>query len=236
MGAFEPMVCPAGSYCPPGGTQNITCPKSHFCPEGSFEPQVCSAGASCPEGSIRNMGVIPVAFLIILDIILSSVVIFLKIKQRIKSRRLVHAAKGSLEKGSISTPLNADTEYHGREMDNFVVDKSRLLYPNPYRSPGFEELAAFESTFSVNEFHNTPPPEESTDLHLFVQSLSKCMGGKRFGLSFDFANLTFQPPKATKPILSQVSGCINSGSLWGVMGASGAGKCKTENSHPIVLC
>ncbi|KAI4150800.1 MAG: hypothetical protein L6R39_002169 [Caloplaca ligustica] len=63
-----------------------------------------------------------------------------------------------------------------------------------------------------------------TDLDLFIQSMAKCIGTEKFGLSFEFSDLKFQPRKAPRPILSQVTGKIDRGSLWGVMGASGAGK------------
>ncbi|KAL8697189.1 MAG: hypothetical protein Q9201_007259 [Fulgogasparrea decipioides] len=63
-----------------------------------------------------------------------------------------------------------------------------------------------------------------SDLDLFIQSMSKCIGTEKFGLSFEFTDLEFQPKKAAKPILSEVTGKIDRGSLWGVMGASGAGK------------
>ncbi|KAL8717542.1 MAG: hypothetical protein Q9225_005220 [Loekoesia sp. 1 TL-2023] len=63
-----------------------------------------------------------------------------------------------------------------------------------------------------------------SDIDLFIQSMSKCIGNEKFGLSFEFSDLKFQPKKASKPILSEVTGKIDRGSLWGVMGASGAGK------------
>ena len=63
-----------------------------------------------------------------------------------------------------------------------------------------------------------------SDIDLFIQSMSKCIGTEKFGLSFEFSDLKFQPKKASKPILSEVTGRIDRGSLWGVMGASGAGK------------
>ena len=62
------------------------------------------------------------------------------------------------------------------------------------------------------------------DINQFIQSLSKCTLASKFGLSFEFEDLKFQPNKKCKPILSEVSGTIRSGTLWGVMGASGAGK------------
>ena len=62
------------------------------------------------------------------------------------------------------------------------------------------------------------------DIEQFVQSLSRSTVASSFGLSFGFENLVFQPKRSKKPILSGVSGEIKSGTLVGVMGASGAGK------------
>ena len=72
------------------------------------------------------------------------------------------------------------------------------------------------------EFERDKKP--SSDLQLFIRSMSRCIGDTNFGLSFEFENLEFHPNKASKPVLSEVTGKINRGSLSGVMGASGAGK------------
>ena len=64
-----------------------------------------------------------------------------------------------------------------------------------------------------------------SDLGLFIQSLSR-LGGNHGGLSFGFESLGYQPQKNRKSILSGVTGTIDHGTLWGIMGASGAGKCK----------
>jgi len=129
--------------------------------------------------------------------------------------------------------LNDDSEYHGIE-EGDVTMESRITTFGP---SGFEQLGEMGPEFSVREHirHAETMPTETTDLHRFVQSLSKCLGATKFGLSFEFEDLQFKPPKASKPILSQVSGKINAGSLWGVMGASGAGKCKHTLSSFLSL-
>jgi len=70
-----------------------------------------------------------------------------------------------------------------------------------------------------------------SDLQLFIQSMSRCIGATSFGLSFEFIDLAFLPKKASRPILSEVTGNINRGTLSGVMGASGAGKSKTFHTN-----
>jgi hypothetical protein len=178
------------------------------------------------------MGFTPLAFLIIVDIILAAIAIFFKVRQRFK-RRSASQADRAYRKSTHFTPaqaneysqLTTDTEYHGIE-DGSVALESRMPTTNPRRPTGFEHLGAMDSNSTLHEQYHDPAPTESTDLHLFVQSLKKCFGTNTMGLGFEFENLKFQPPKATKPILDDVSGLINAGSLWGVMGASGAGKCK----------
>lgn len=72
-----------------------------------------------------------------------------------------------------------------------------------------------------------------TDLNRFLVSLAKCLEDEdgNFGLSYEFNNLSFQPKKAPLPILSEVTGFIDNGSLWGVMGAAEAGTCESDVSN-----
>jgi ABC-type multidrug transport system fused ATPase/permease subunit len=147
-----------------------------------------------------------------------------------------HGSKGKSEKMVWAKPASRfvsrgpgyrqldDEQYPGFTDNDMQMQPSIMMLGR--RPTGFEELGVLEAEF-VEELHNTDT-ETKTDLHLFVQSLSKCLGATKFGLSFEFQDLGFKPPKSTKPILADVSGTINAGSLWGVMGASGAGKCKME--------
>ena len=148
-------------------------------------------------------------------------VIFLKFRYNLAVSRQGHFVKSRKE----YSPISDETDSYSTDIEQGGIAIEGRRPVRARRMPtGFEQLAALDSPISVNHLHKEADLE-SSDLHLFVQSLSKCLGGGKFGLSFDFEDLKFQPPKAVKPILSQVSGCINEGSLWGVMGASGAGKC-----------
>lgn len=100
---------------------------------------------------------------------------------------------------------------------------SRQLRRQP---TGFQAMGVSEMNFSLDEHMSEDNEADRTDLQRFVQSLSKIMGASTFGLSFEFQNLRFHPKKSPRPILEDVSGLIHAGSLWGVMGASGAGKCR----------
>ncbi|KAI4245545.1 MAG: hypothetical protein LQ352_006543, partial [Teloschistes flavicans] len=93
--------------------------------------------------------------------------------------------------------------------------------------PRITNVVRAETGFGGNFTPIDPQTDDNaliSDLDLFIQSMSKCIGTEKFGLSFEFTDLKFQPKKATRPILSEVTGKIDRGSLWGVMGASGAGK------------
>ena len=65
----------------------------------------------------------------------------------------------------------------------------------------------------------------SSELQAFVESMRKAIMGSNFGLSFDFSQLGFFPKGAQRPVLQDISGSIKAGTLVGVMGGSGAGKC-----------
>jgi len=61
------------------------------------------------------------------------------------------------------------------------------------------------------------------DFQIFMRYIARLIKTKEVGLSFDFQGLEFEP-KPGKKILHGVSGSIQSGSMWAVMGGSGAGK------------
>lgn len=93
------------------------------------------------------------------------------------------------------------------------------------RSPtGFLATMDNEIAFEGDEDQYSKDEKPDPDIQQFVKSLSRCTLASNFGLSFEFDNLGFKPRKSTKPVLSEVSGQIRSGTLWGVMGASGTGK------------
>jgi ABC-type multidrug transport system ATPase subunit len=65
--------------------------------------------------------------------------------------------------------------------------------------------------------------DTNPDFKIFMHYISRLIKTKEVGLSFDFENLEYEPQKGKK-ILQGVTGSIQSGSMWAVMGGSGAGK------------
>jgi ABC-type multidrug transport system ATPase subunit len=64
---------------------------------------------------------------------------------------------------------------------------------------------------------------ESPEIQGLMRSFRECIGADNVGLAFEFQDLSFEP-KPGKSILSGISGVMQSGSFWAVMGGSGAGK------------
>lgn len=234
QGTFEPVLCDAGWYCPNNGTERIECPSGSYCPHGVASPIKCSVGSRCPAGSQRNMNFLPMGILLLVDIILITATIMEKLRSRYKKsnfhNKRVSNRKAVLAKGA-SRFRNRQYEEIDESHTGFIDDVENEYQMEPaIRGPlraktGFEQLGAQEADFMLHEELANDSGGQKTDLHLFVQSLSKCLGATKFGLTFEFQDLGFKPPKSNKKILDQVSGTIHAGSLWGVMGASGAGKC-----------
>ena len=226
MGPFEPAICEHSYYCPPRGKEQILCPAGHYCPEGTFAPLQCSFGAKCPEGSYYNRSLLPIILLGCLDLLLISLVVSKKLlwkRQKQQNRRRNTGVQRLKKAFTFSTVNFGSPKFHPLPDDDVQLE-ARISEIR--RTPtGFMADIDNYYAFEGDEDHTSYKDEKSDpDIQQFVQSLSKCNVASNFGLSFDFENLRFQPDKKRKPILSEVSGRIGSGTLWGVMGASGAGK------------
>lgn len=140
--------------------------------------------------------------------------------------------RGNNERNQYEELDDESEQYHGSisartNMIPMSTSPNRFSRQLRRQPTGFQAMGVAEMNFSLAEHMNEDNNgADRTDLQRFVQSLSKIMGASTFGLSFEFHNLRFHPKKSPRPILEDVSGLIHAGSLWGVMGASGAGKCK----------
>jgi ABC-type multidrug transport system ATPase subunit len=80
-----------------------------------------------------------------------------------------------------------------------------------------DQISTFGDTEIEADYQNNP------DLQRFIRSVSRSVTTQSIGLSFDFEDLTYET-KRGKKILQEVTGTMPRGSMWGVMGGSGAGK------------
>ncbi len=222
MGYLEPVVCRQGNYCPPGGQQRIQCPAGHYCSIGAYEPTPCSFGTHCPPGSYRNMSFLPLILPAFLDLLLVGWTIGFRVLARHKGNHQQRDKSiwSYLTKAMSIVDKKQQIKHYQSLEDGDILLEPRISHVRRANT-GFSAAmdAAFLSKPSTIDFS-----DPTSNLQLFVQSLSKCIGTSKFGLSFEFVDLKCQPRKSSRPILSEVSGEIQSGSLSGVMGASGAGK------------
>ncbi|KAF1996579.1 hypothetical protein P154DRAFT_579828 [Amniculicola lignicola CBS 123094] len=196
QGIFEPVVCDAGFYCPPGGKEKIECAKGTYCPMGSYQPFKCDYGALCSSKSQRQVVTVPFGILIAFDIILGLVVAIGYAISAWRKRR----------KGSYA-PVVSD--YKEAE-DPFGDDVDLIAKPK-------------RSVTTVLENEVDEDLSSNPHFEIYMRFIGRLIKSKEVGLSFEFEDLQFEP-KPGKKILRNVSGSIDSGSMWAVMGGSGAGK------------
>ncbi|PVH97391.1 hypothetical protein DM02DRAFT_533317 [Periconia macrospinosa] len=198
QGVLEPLVCTAGHYCPEGGKQMIPCEKGTFCPVGSYKPWPCQFGAICPAKSQRQIVTLPFGVMIAFDILVGIIVaagFFISARRKRKRKDYLLA--------NTHKNLEADDD------DIELIPKGNHHH---HRSDGASSPALFDDELDSNP-----------DFKVFMHYVSRLIKTKNVGLSFDFENLEFEPQKGKK-ILQGVTGSIKSGSMWAVMGGSGAGK------------
>ena len=220
MGQFEPVLCRQGYYCPKNATAPIRCPAGHYCQPGAGTPTPCAIGSSCPEGSSYQLVVIPLIVLIFVDVVLLLGLLLLKIREKKVARGLT--TKQTLKRSATLRTTTYNVLPGETESDIYAAD----VYAGP--SPGQDEFFPF--TADVEALQDPPTigiTRAETALTLernaFVASLRKATDSGHCGLSFGYSHLKFQPKGVSRPIIDDVTGEIERGSLVAVMGGSGAG-------------
>ena len=223
MGPYEPVVCKRGNYCPLGGAQQIECPSGHFCSIGAYQPTRCSFGALCPPGSHRDRSLLPLILLIVLDFLLIVGMLVSKVSRNAhhrSARRNGQVGRRLRKALTFSASGTHNEQYLPVHECNFPLE-SRI---SGVRRANTSFLAAMENDFAFGEGGTVTHDQEDSTIQQFVKSLSRSTIAASIGLNFEFDNLSYQPKGCLQPLLAQVTGEITSGSFWGVMGASGAGK------------
>ncbi|KFA46153.1 hypothetical protein S40293_03813 [Stachybotrys chartarum IBT 40293] len=224
MGPFEPVVCQAGYYCPPEshGSETLRCPAGSYCQPGATSPTPCGLASICPEGAVREYVLMPLIILAVLDVLL--VVGFFVLSLR---RRLRMSSQGHLS--SLPKPGRMRAQITGyKEIQDDHEDQEGLAMNSSYVPSsdyaGFEAALAMETLRAAEDEVTTKEDDLPPQLRPFVESMRRATDATSFGLSFGYTNLRFQPKNVAKPILQNVTGRIERGSLAAVMGGSGAGK------------
>ncbi|KAK4203485.1 hypothetical protein QBC40DRAFT_219430 [Triangularia verruculosa] len=242
MGPFEPIICQAGKYCPPGGMTTFNCPAGHYCQPGAAVPTPCAVGSLCPEGSSYERYLIPLGVLIALDVLIIIGIIMLRFRNRLSSSAQVH--QGSLSKKSESTVVGLARAVTRRKYKR-ISDEGERLHDADHEmsavgSPvppgrgdvwvGFQEALSMPAQSYRNGDGIMSPQGEDLERSLppqiraFVDSMRKATHDSEIGLSFGYSQLAFQPKGSSRPILQDITGSIRNGRLTAVMGGSGAGK------------
>lgn len=198
----------------------MQCPAGHYCPPGTAQPTPCAIGSACPAGSLSQRFYIPLAILIIFDVCLIVGMLLLRLRKRVKKNSGVHlATAGSGKPGTGLRRIMTDRV--ARYKSVHVDDESPVSEPRtPWSArTGFESALAMEHGQRIQNMADLSP-----ELRSFVKSMQRATDAARLGLSFQYADLSFQPKGMARPILQNVTGSIDRGSLTAVMGGSGAGK------------
>lgn len=188
QGIYEPIPCAPGFFCPNGGSKQLPCPSRHYCPLGSFKPWRCSSISACPSGSSRQLPLIGVFLLMIVDLLLIIGILRFRLRSpwySWRKRNYLPFVQNQSPQHQVSSTVARQTP----ESLQVVTDEKFL------------------------------------HLQQFVKSLRSCLGLSDVGLEIGFHDLGFQIGAERKIILSGLSGRVKPGSLLGIMGPSGAGKC-----------
>lgn len=229
MGPFEPVMCSKGHYCPKGGKEMIRCPAYSYCQAGASTPTPCAAGSRCPEGSSYQIFLVPLGVLIIVDALLILGLILFKLKGRMRGNARSHVEV--MEKPAKTTISTLGRTLTGRRpaYNELRDDSDQEMAPMHGRITtvqdtwnGFQDAytMAMASGRRVEDMSEALSPQ----LQAFIESMRKATDATRLGLSFTYSGLAFHPKSSAKPVLQNVTGSIERGSLVAVMGGSGAGK------------
>ncbi|KAI0547982.1 hypothetical protein F4679DRAFT_335093 [Xylaria curta] len=223
MGPFEPVICQEGYYCPPGGRETLPCPAGTYCQPGAPTPTPCAVGSWCPERSTFQTFLVPVFLLLVLDVIITIALIWYVINRRFRNTREAHGLSRS--KGFSAIPGNM---MGYKELPDDTDNNEPLSMGATYIPRGEDAWAGFQAALDIPIVVDSDTEEYDSgltpELRAFVDSMRKATDASQFGLSFTYTDLSFQPKGASKPILQNVTGSIERGSLTAVMGGSGAGK------------
>ncbi|KAE9378553.1 ABC transporter-like protein [Stipitochalara longipes BDJ] len=194
QGFYEPVICPPGSYCSPGGREINTCPRGHFCPLGTVDPFPCTPTSICPAGSKSEFAMDGFSAILAIDFILLAFASG-------AGRRLFHFLMRIWLRGRPPGSNSSPTFDLEPTVSSILIEENESSRQQ-----------------KITNWNMEDPMQKR-----FIASVQKCLGPRNIGLSYSFENLHFTLQNGKK-ILSPQTGSISAGTLWGVLGASGSGK------------
>ncbi|KAM0276451.1 hypothetical protein ACHAQH_006756 [Verticillium albo-atrum] len=232
MGVFEPIICQGGYYCPPAQKKTVRCPSGTYCQPGAPSPTPCGTGSYCPEGASGEVVVIPVGIVVIIDIFIGFLLLLFMFRRRRNNGKVMMAFPSIPFVGKPSSKKGIQATITGyKQLDDETDQEMQPLQPTylPYRAGnGFQAVldvpVARAPTVKLRRANTLAAL--NPQLKAFVDSMSRAtdVQADNLGLSFAYHDLKFQPKGRPTPILQNVTGRIDKGSLVAVMGGSGAGK------------
>ncbi|KAK3208669.1 hypothetical protein GRF29_77g1505289 [Pseudopithomyces chartarum] len=196
----------APPHCEPQGLlEPIVCEGGYYCPKGGKEKIECPKGSFCPEGSYEPWNCAYGA-----------------ICPAKSMRQIVTMPFGFMIAFDIVLGIIVGLGFFisawrkGRK-------KNYAALPNTGKDMDGDDIELLTKGASNQQPEDHDDLSANPDFQVFIRYISRLIKTKDIGLSFDFEGLEFEPTPGKK-ILKGVSGSIQSGSMWAVMGGSGAGK------------
>lgn len=104
----------------------------------------------------------------------------------------------------------------------FIKRISRIIYKK-HMNFSRPSTAGDEKGHVMNPLSENEYSADKSSLSQFVASVKRCVGSNDVGMSVGFKDVSYTL-KSGKTIVAPQSGHIEKGTMWAVMGASGAGK------------
>lgn len=201
----------------------------------------CDTGAYCPASSSHQLPLIPLWVLVVVDAVVLLMVLGGYIYSKYRGRRRSTFSRLSSGAEIDDIELLRKTSPSPAQLESEA--SLGLLRPRAasvIKQPEGTTVALFEPdtpsdhtrmhspslSMSGYSAHDSLSLDDvqNPDMLRFLDFLSRAMHTKEIGLSFEFDKLSFETPKGHKKILSDITGSMPKGSMWGIMGGSGAGK------------
>lgn len=231
---YPPVFCPPTEAChairskpvdnicptPQGRYEPIVCFPGHYCPPGGREQIRCEQGYYCPQGTY----------------------------QPIKCKALSICLEGSERELSLVGIVSLAVIYllwllsfkfsKRWETIQAWVTLERYTRRKRTRRPDTEMVQLASSTTDVSKSGQRAVAENPMGVNspTIFESLIKDRNIHELGLEFSLREIQCNLGDKLHPILQGISGNIMKGRLFGILGPSGAGKCKFTIPDTAALC